>query len=137
LYAGGAAMLRKLGRRPDAADGFDRLVTDAVSGDPAVLAVVMQAARFLGQGLAAVAKVLDPQRIVIGGELWRLGEVMTPVLRHELKRYSFASRPHIEASPLGRRATLLGALALALTKRTGVTAQPRSDRYLPSPPRVR
>lgn len=136
LYAGGAAMLRKLGRQPDAADGFDRLVTDAVSGDPAVLAVVTQAARFLGQGLAAVAKVLDPQRIVIGGELWRLGEVMTPVLRHELGRYSFASRPQIQASPLGRRATLLGALALALTKRGG-TAQPTSDRHVPSPARIR
>lgn len=128
LYAGGAAMLRKLGRRPDTSDGFDRLVTDAESGDPAVLAVVTRAARFLGQGLAAVAKVLDPQRIVIGGELWRLGEVMAPVLRHELGRYSFASHPHVEASPLGRRATLLGALALALTERTGVTARPASVR---------
>jgi predicted NBD/HSP70 family sugar kinase len=122
LYAGGAAMLRKLGRRPDAVDGFDRLVTEAMSGDAAVLAVVQRAARFLGQGLAAVAKLLDPQRIVIGGELWRLGEVMAPALRHELGRYSFASHPDIEASPLGRRASLLGALALALTPSTQLTA---------------
>jgi predicted NBD/HSP70 family sugar kinase len=108
-------MLRKLGRRADATDGFDRLVADAIAGDPAVVAVVLRAARFLGQGLAAAAKLLDPQRVVIGGELWRLGEVMAPALRNELDRYSFASHPHIEASPLGRRATLLGALALALT----------------------
>jgi predicted NBD/HSP70 family sugar kinase len=137
LYAGGAVMLKELGRRPDAADGFDRLVKDAVSGDPAVLAVVMRAARFLGQGLATVAKVLDPQRIVIGGELWRLGEVMAPVLRHELRQYSFASHPHVEASPLGRRATLLGALALALTKRGGTAPQRASDRHVPSPARIR
>ena len=127
LYAGGAVMLRELGRRPDAADAFDRLVKDALSGDPAVLAVVTQAARYLGQGLAAAAKLLDPQRIVIGGELWQLGEVMAPVLGDELRRYSFASNPLVQASPLGRRAALLGALALALSKRIGYSAQPGSS----------
>lgn len=123
LYAGGAAILRALGRS-DGPYAFEGLVDDAVAGDREVIAAVHEAARFLGQGLSAVAKLLDPQRIVIGGELWRLGEVMAPVLNEELRRYSFASRPVIEASPLGRRAALLGALAVALTDRTGFTAHP-------------
>jgi predicted NBD/HSP70 family sugar kinase len=115
LYAGGSALLRELGRK-DTEDGIDLLIDDALAGDPAVVEVVTRAAHHLGQGLATLAKLFDPQRIVIGGELSQLADLIKEPIREEMGRSAFAGGPPVEASLLGHRASLLGALALVLTQ---------------------
>ena len=115
LYAGGSAMLRELGRE-DTEDGIALLIDDALAGDPAVVEVVTAAAHRLGQGLATIAKLLNPQRIVIGGELSELADLIRDPIREEMAQSAFTSGPSVDASPLGHRASLLGALALVLTQ---------------------
>lgn len=127
LYAGGSAMLRELGRK-DTEDGIELLIDDALAGDPAVVQVVTAAAHRLGQGLATLAKLLNPQRIVIGGELSQLAMLIREPIREEMGQSAFASGPEVEASPLGHRASLLGALALVLTQ---PSLSPREPRYVP------
>jgi predicted NBD/HSP70 family sugar kinase len=127
LYAGGSAILRDLGRR-DTGDGIELLIADALAGDRAVVDAVTRAARHLGQGLASLAKLLNPQRIVIGGEFSQLANLITDPAGEELTRSCFTSASSIEVSSLGRRASLLGALALVLTQPSRVharTAVPR------------
>ena len=130
LYAGGSAILRELGRK-DAGDGIELLIDDALAGDRAVIDAVTRAARYLGQGLASLAKLLNPQRIVIGGEFSQLADLITDPVGEELTRSCFTSAASIEVSSLGRRASLLGALALVLTQPSRVharTAVPRLPR---------
>jgi predicted NBD/HSP70 family sugar kinase len=132
LYAGGSAILLELGRE-DTGDGIDLLIDDALAGDRAVVDAVTRAARHLGQGLASLAKLLNPQRIVIGGEFSQLADLITDPVGEELTRSCFTSAASIEVSSLGRRASLLGALALVLTQpsrvhaRTAVPRLPRVD----------
>jgi len=132
LYAGGSAILLELGRK-DTGDGIDLLIDDALAGDRVVVDAVTRAARHLGQGLASLAKLLNPQRIVIGGEFSQLADLITAPVGEELTRSCFTSAATIEISSLGRRASLLGALALVLTQpsrvhaRTAVPRLPRVD----------
>ncbi len=50
------------------------------AGEPAVIAVVEQAARFLGIGMAAMVNTFDPEMIVIGGGLAeKLGSHITDI----------------------------------------------------------
>jgi glucokinase len=53
-----------------AAGELDRLLA---AGDPRVLEAVSETARWLGVGLAAAAALLDPEVIVVGGGVARLG----------------------------------------------------------------
>ena len=104
-------------------DAIARLIDDALAGDPAVVRVVTAAAHRLGQGLATLAKLLNPQRIVIGGELSQLAMLIREPIREEMGQSVFASGPEVEASPLGHRASLLGALALVLTQPSRLPAR--------------
>ena len=50
------------------------------AGEPAVVAVVSQAARFLGIGMAAIVNTFDPEMVVIGGGLAeKLGSHITDI----------------------------------------------------------
>ena len=59
--AGGAAILRRLGLNADA------LRTKAEAGDEVVLRSLREAGTALGQGLATVINLLNPQRVSLAG----------------------------------------------------------------------
>jgi len=91
-------------------------------GDPAAAAVVEEAARWLGLGLANLAAVLDPEVIVVGGGVSRLGEGYLDVVRDEMRsrlmpRAWEGRVPPVEAARLGDESTLTGAALLALRAR--------------------
>lgn len=119
LYAGGGAMLRGLPSHRDGPDGIEALIDAALGGDAAVIAVVTRSARHLGRSLAGLTNLVNPQHIVLGGGLSRLGDLLLDPVREELLRFSFVARnshTQVSASSLGHRASLLGALALVLTQ---------------------
>jgi predicted NBD/HSP70 family sugar kinase len=119
LYAGGGAILRGLSGYDDDRGGLEAMIDAALGGDAEVIAAVRAAARHLGRGVAALVNLVDPQHVVVGGELSRRAPHQRDPMRAELARYSFVARSGVVAvssSSLGRRASLLGALALVLTQ---------------------
>ena len=84
----------------------------ARGGDEAARMVAAQAARRIAAAIASVIAVLDPELVVLGGEIgadpWLLGPVRAAVAQ----LVPLAAR--IESSALAERAALRGATALAL-----------------------
>jgi predicted NBD/HSP70 family sugar kinase len=116
--AGGAVVRRavELGMSPrlSALQVFDA----ARRGNPVARAAIAIVAERLALVVAAVAAVLDPELVIVGGGVGSgldvLGEPMERRL-HQLTPF----RPRVVASELGEEAVLLGAIASALEVTTG------------------
>lgn len=93
-----------------------RLVAAAHEGDPSSRRIVSEAGTALGQGVAIVANLFNPDRIVVGGPLAAAGELLLdPMLRAmELGTLGSAlERVDVVTSELGEFAALYGALLVA------------------------
>jgi glucokinase len=58
----------------------------AESGDAVALSILRRSGERLGQALAMLIDVLNPQRIVLGGLAWRMGENLLAPMRKVIKR---------------------------------------------------
>jgi predicted NBD/HSP70 family sugar kinase len=67
----------------------------------------------MARGLAAFVAALDPELVVIGGEIVLAGDYVLDSLRQHLSRRALVV-PQLELSRLGDDAVSLGALQLAL-----------------------
>jgi predicted NBD/HSP70 family sugar kinase len=77
----------------------------------------------IGRVLADVVNSLNPEQIVLGGELAGAGVHLIDAVRESIHRYAqpgIARDLRVDLGALGARSELLGAAALALT--TGVPA---------------
>jgi glucokinase-like ROK family protein len=106
---------------------FDIAVLEdaALAGDPLALQVVGEAGRHLGVVIAGLLNVLNPARVIIGGGLARLGELLLEPLRQVVRSRTFVSSMEassIVASELGARAVAVGAATLLLD---GALSDPR------------
>jgi len=93
------------------------LVAQASDGDVACCRVIEDAARHIGFVLAGLCNTIDPQRIIVGGELVGVGELFLAPLRRATSRFTLpSSTPTIEVVPgqLGNDCAMLGAISLAL-----------------------
>ena len=71
-------------------------------------------ARYLALGVAAIAAVLSPPRIVLGGGVMRAAGLLARVRAETLKTLAgYVRAPDLVPPALGERAGVLGALALA------------------------
>jgi predicted NBD/HSP70 family sugar kinase len=87
------------------------------AGDRAANRVVYDGGRAVGRVLAAFISCLDPEVIVVGGELSPAGEPLLNGIRDAIDRYALpgaAARVEVRAGVLGDRAELLGSLALVI-----------------------
>ena len=91
----------------------DRVFDAAARGDRAAQAIVARVAERIALALAAIAPVLDPELVILGGAVGRHGEMLLEPVRRELHALSPFS-PRVEVSPLGEDAELIGAVSLAL-----------------------
>ena len=94
-------------------DALDR----AAEGDSGCRRAIADAAGAIGTALGTLCNVLNPQRIVVGGELGTAGELVLGPLRESLRRaaiHSAADDVDDVQGALGDRAEVLGAIALAL-----------------------
>ena len=91
------------------------IVENAREGDEGALAVVADLAAGLAPGLHAIACLLSPEVLVVGGSLADIGSPLTEALERE-----FASRTspdtRIALSELGSKAVLLGAMRESLDR---------------------
>ncbi len=91
----------------------------ALAGDAAAIAVVGKAADYLGVGIANLINILNPDTVVIGGGVSRLGEVLLEPVREVVA--GRALKPAFEAvrivqAELGPDAGVVGAVCLVLSE---------------------
>ncbi len=95
-----------------------RLVAQAAAeGDAEAQGILAEATNYLGIGMANLANLLNPQRIIIGGGLTNLGEALFEPVRRALARHAFPGAARaVEVLPaaLGENVGVLGAAAVAL-----------------------
>jgi glucokinase len=113
----GSEIARLAGGDPGRATG--ELVTEAAQrGDDVAVAILATVARRLGEGVASLVNVLDPEIVVIGGGVGEAGDVLFGPLREAfLASVEGADvRPEVPIVPaqLGNDAGAIGAALLAL-----------------------
>lgn len=93
----------------------------AAAGDPQAIALITQIGRAFGQGLASVISIFDPDRVVIGGGLGSVGEILLDPIRKSANEARYAAThkelPPIVGAELGEAAGAVGAALLALEER--------------------
>jgi glucokinase len=91
----------------------------AETGDQAADAAIRRAGRYLGAGLTNLVNVFNPQLIVIGGGLRKLGPRYLDTAREVVKREAFAQSNadvRIVEAELGDESPAIGAALMALDK---------------------
>lgn len=118
--AEGASLLARAGGDIDKLTGS--VVTEAaLDGDQVALRLVDDLGRWLGEGLASISAVLDPEVLVVGGGVAEAGDVVMVPLREAYRASMQRShRPLGDVRPaaLGNRAGMLGAADLARVRTT-------------------
>ncbi|GAA3486157.1 MULTISPECIES: ROK family transcriptional regulator [Streptomyces] len=98
---------------------MERVVRLAREGDPGCRRVIADVGRHIGSGVANLCNLLNPSRVVLGGDLADSGELVLGPIRDSVSRYAIPSAArHLSVLPgaLGGRAEVLGALALVLSE---------------------
>jgi predicted NBD/HSP70 family sugar kinase len=86
--------------------------------DLGAVRVISDAGRTIGRVLADVVNNLNPEMLVLGGELAAAGEPFRSAVRESIERYTqpgITRELHIELGGLAWRSELIGAAALALS----------------------
>jgi glucokinase len=88
----------------------------AADGDPLAVELLGEVGIWLGQGIADLSAILDPDVVVIGGGVSVLGETVLAPARERLERAlpgrGFRPGPRVAAAHLGAQAGLVGAADL-------------------------
>ena len=115
--AGGGALANQL-----AAMGYDtansRDVVELVeTGNADAVRLLREAGRLIGEALSSVVNLLNPELVVIGGDLAHPGQTLVAAVREVVYTRSLplsTTDLRIQESPLGDRAGVIGAAALVL-----------------------
>jgi len=89
----------------------------AAGGDPEAAAIITEAARFLGIGVANIINLLNPSLVVLGGGVMEIGEPVWIGVRQEVQTRALQAareRARLVPAALGGRSGVMGAIALAL-----------------------
>jgi glucokinase len=94
------------------------MVTEAaLEGDPAAVGLFAELGHWLGEGIAAVANIMDPAVVVIGGGVADAGDLLLDPARAAFETHLSGghNRPHLQirAARLGNDAGIIGAADLA------------------------
>jgi glucokinase len=95
----------------------ESVVAAADGGDETARALITEVGRSLGQGLAGLVAIFDPELIIVGGGLGSIGEsIVGParrVLADSLHGGKLRVPPAIQVASLGPAAGAIGAALLA------------------------
>ena len=94
-----------------------RLLELCTDGDAAAQRLVGDAGRAIGIAVANLCNILNPECVIVGGDLSAANELLLGPLREEARRNAIPSAVgnlEIVAGVLGDRAEMLGALALVM-----------------------
>jgi predicted NBD/HSP70 family sugar kinase len=96
----------------------------AREGDLGCRRVIADAGRAVGGAVALLFNILNPQRLVVGGDLAGAGDLLLDGVRESVRRSALpaaADAASVVAGVLGERAGVLGALALVVTEAEALT----------------
>lgn len=100
------------GRPPKLADVIER----ALDGDPGCRRIVSDAGQVVGTGIAVLANLFNPLRVVVGGALTGAGELLFDSMLRAVQQGAVptaARRLRVVPAELGERGPVLGGLLLA------------------------
>ncbi|MFE9254305.1 ROK family protein [Streptomyces sp. NPDC006879] len=98
---------------------MERVVELGQEGDPGCRRVIADVGRHIGSGVAHLCNLLNPSRVILGGNLAESGELVIAPIRESVSRYAIPSAARqltVLTGSLGERAEVLGALALVLSE---------------------
>jgi glucokinase-like ROK family protein len=114
--AAGPAIVEQL-RRGNQDLTLAEVLAQAAAGDNAGRRAIAEAGRHVGVAVANLCNLLNPQRVVVGGQLAEAGDILLDPLRESIRRYAVqaaAETVEVAAAAFGPRAEVMGALALVL-----------------------
>jgi predicted NBD/HSP70 family sugar kinase len=141
-FAGRAAIARRASRalklagrgemndcKPDEVTA-EIVIEAGLGGDELARRVLEETGEYLGQGIANVVNVLNPELIVVGGSTMRAGDlILEPALRVVRRRAlpGMADRAQVVAGELGEDAGAVGAASLVLRELFAVSVPYEKD----------
>lgn len=117
--ASGWALAARLAEQGRPVDHVRDLVRHALDGDPEAKQLLREGGRLLGEVLAVAVNLLNPQYVVIGGDMGAAFDSYAAGVRESLyaRSSALATRElQVVASTYGDRAGLVGCAALALAR---------------------
>lgn len=126
LHAGLPAVLAAL--RPAFGEevGLEEMLARTAAGHPAGEKVFTGVGTVVGQALANLCNLLNPERIVVGGELSRADEALLGPMRDAIRRHALPLVREVDLVPaelgLGARVGALGGAALVLSETPDLAA---------------
>jgi predicted NBD/HSP70 family sugar kinase len=102
-----------------------KLLELTANRNPAASRLIAEAGREIGVALAGLVNLVNPDCVIIGGDLSAAAELITEPVLESIRRYALASAAEqvtVVPGVLGERAELLGALALVLHAGDGLLA---------------
>lgn len=121
LYASEKATVARYqqlrGAQGKRAPSMRKLIDLVESGDPAATEAVSETARYLGIGITGLINGLDPDVVVVGGEITKAWGLVEPLIKAETLKSVLAPREQpvaIRRSTFDVRPSLKGALTLVL-----------------------
>lgn len=88
----------------------------ARSGDGVAISVVRETAKYVGMAIANLASAIDPEVVVLAGDLAAAGDLLFDPIVHECSRRlspSLMTQVRLALSPLGAHGVAIGAARLA------------------------
>jgi predicted NBD/HSP70 family sugar kinase len=115
--AGGAALTAALRQIRGPHMTVDELIGLSNEGDPGAARLIADAGQAVGRVLAGTCGVLDPELVIIGGELAPAGRPLLESVTASLERWISPASGHypVALGELGAKAEVLGAVALAMS----------------------
>lgn len=89
----------------------------ALEGDKLAIKVVKEASDHLGVAISSIINLLNPNMVIVGGSLTRVGDLLIAPIQEKVKKTNlvpYVSPTEIKISQLGTKATAIGAATLAL-----------------------
>ncbi len=126
LQAGLPAVLAALRPVFGEETGLEEMLARTAAGDHAGEKVFTDVGTVVGRVLADLCNLLNPERIVVGGELSRAGEVLLGPMRDAIRRHALPLVRDVDLVPaelgLGARVGALGGAALVLSETPDLAA---------------
>lgn len=95
------------------------IVESALKGDSFAIDSLSEIGANLGKGIAMLVQILNPELIILGGQMLKAGQFLTLPIEQSLNKYclnDLRSSLKIDISEMGEKASLLGAV-INLTER--------------------
>jgi glucokinase len=100
----------------------EKVAIVAQGGDSLASEVILKAATYLGVGMVNLVNIFNPEMIIIGGGMAKMGDLLLNPARQVVREKAFqlsAQAVQIVPAQLGNDAGVLGAAVFALQQKTG------------------